>query len=65
MNSASSMPASCRFGHDPNALSATASNCRNDDCLNWELLTIWAFVVFSFAALIFAGYVIWAKCANP
>jgi len=30
--------------------------------LNWEMLVIWSFVVFSFAALFFAGYVIWAKC---
>jgi len=30
--------------------------------LNWEMLVIWSFVVVSFAALFFAGYVIWAKC---
>ena len=30
--------------------------------LNWDLLAIWSFVAFSFAALCFAAYVIWAKC---
>ena len=30
--------------------------------LNWVMLVIWSFVVVSFAALFFAGYVIWAKC---
>jgi len=30
--------------------------------LNWEMLAIWSFVAVSFAALFFAGYVIWAKC---
>jgi hypothetical protein len=30
--------------------------------LNWEMFALWTFVVFSFAALFFAGYVIWAKC---
>ena len=29
---------------------------------NWEMFAIWSFVVFSFAALFFVGYVIWAKC---
>jgi len=29
--------------------------------LNWEMLALWSFVALSFAALIFAGYVIWAK----
>ena len=27
-----------------------------------ELFAIWSYVVFSFAALFFALYVIWAKC---
>ena len=31
---------------------------------NWDLLAIWSRVVISFAALFFAGYVIWAKCLN-
>src|SRR5271157_1320053 len=62
MSSASSIHASCRFGHDSNALFATNSNCRNGDRLKWEMLAIWVFVVFNFAALVFAGYVIWAKC---
>ncbi len=30
--------------------------------LNWEMLVIWSFVVFSFAALFAAGYIIWTKC---
>jgi hypothetical protein len=30
--------------------------------LNWEMLVIWSFVAFSFAALFFAGYIIWARC---
>lgn len=30
-----------------------------------EMLAIWVFVVLSFAALVFAGYVIWAKCSSP
>ena len=30
--------------------------------LNWEMLAIWSLVVVSFAALVFAGYVIGAKC---
>ena len=30
--------------------------------LNWELLAIWGFVVFSFAALPFCLYLILAKC---
>ena len=30
--------------------------------LNWEILAIWSFVVFSFAALLFCVCVIYAKC---
>ena len=30
--------------------------------LNWEMLVIWSFVAFSFAALFFTAYVIWGKC---
>jgi len=30
--------------------------------LNWEMLAIWSVMVVSFAALFFAGYIIWAKC---
>ena len=47
------------------AVSATSSGSTSSDRLNWEMLAIWMFVVFSFAALVFAGYVIWAKCASP
>lgn len=45
--------------------SATGSGSRISDRLNWEMLAIWAFLVFSFAALAFAVYVIWAKCDGP
>lgn len=45
--------------------SAASSGSASSDRLNWETLAIWVFVVFSFAALVFAGYVIWAKCASP
>ncbi len=30
--------------------------------LDWQTIALWSFVVFCFAALVFAGYVIWAKC---
>ena len=30
--------------------------------LNWERLAIWSFVAVSFTALIFAGYITWARC---
>ena len=30
--------------------------------LNWEMFAIWSLVAVSFAALFFAGCVIWAKC---
>ena len=29
---------------------------------NWEMFVIWGFVVVSFAAFFFAGYIIWVKC---
>jgi hypothetical protein len=29
---------------------------------NWQMFALWIFVVTSFAALFFAGYIIWAKC---
>ena len=62
MSPASGIQASCRFEHDLKALSATPPNCKSGGRLNWEMLALWIFAVFSFAALIFAGYVIWAKC---
>lgn len=67
MSPASGLHASNRFEHDSNsnALSASTPNCRSGDRLNWEMLALWVFVAFSFAALVFAGYVIWAKCASP
>lgn len=30
--------------------------------LNWEMIAFWSFVIFTFAAVIFAFYVIWTKC---
>jgi len=32
------------------------------DHLNWEMVAFWSFVIFTFAALIVAFYVIWTKC---
>jgi len=32
------------------------------DRLDLEMVALWMFVFVSFAALFFAGYVIWAKC---
>lgn len=32
--------------------------------LNWDVLILVSLVVFSFAGLFFAGYVIWAKCSQ-
>ena len=29
---------------------------------DWQMIALWAFVVFSFAALGFALYAIWGKC---
>ncbi len=58
-----------RFRYDSrlisDASSDTNSGSTSSDQLNWEMLAIWVFVVFNFAALVFAGYVIWAKCASP
>jgi hypothetical protein len=30
--------------------------------VNWEMLAIWSFVVFSFAALLFCIFIMFAKC---
>jgi hypothetical protein len=30
--------------------------------LNWEIIALWGFVAFSFAALFVAGCIIWNKC---
>ena len=58
-----------RFRYDSGLISdagsATGSGSRSSDRLNWEMFALWVFVAFSFAALAFAGYVIWAKCACP
>ena len=32
------------------------------DRSDWEMVALWCFVLVSFAAFFFAGYVIWAKC---
>jgi len=45
--------------------SATSSGSAGSDRLNWERLAIWMFVLFSFAAFAFAGYLIWVRCGNP
>jgi hypothetical protein len=29
---------------------------------DWQTVALWIFVAASFAALVFAGYVLWAKC---
>ncbi len=61
----SGIRASGRLEHDSKPLAATSPNCRSGGGLNWEMLALWIFIVFSFAALVFAGYVIWAKCNGP
>ncbi len=65
MSRDSHIQASCRFEPDLKALSATTRDCRDGGLLNWEMLGLWVFVLFSFAALVFAGYLVWAKCASP
>jgi hypothetical protein len=47
---------------DRGFLITTTSHRRTGDRLDWTMLAIWVFVVFSFAALVFAGYLIRAKC---
>jgi hypothetical protein len=32
--------------------------------LDWAMIQVWSFAIFSFAALIFALNVIWAKCCG-
>ena len=57
---------SCRPGHNEpsfsNAGSATNSDFKGSEHLDWETLALWVFVAFSFAALGLVGYFIWAKC---
>jgi hypothetical protein len=65
MSPASSIHPNCRVRHKSNELYATASSRRTVDPLNWELLAVWVCVALSFAALVFAVYVIWAKCNGP
>ena len=54
----------CRLRRNSNALSASSSTHRTGDP-NWELLAVGVCGVLCFAALVFAGYVIWLKCASP
>ena len=58
-----------RFRYDSclisNADRAMSSGSKGSDRLRWEMLALWMFVMFSFAALIFAVYAIWAKCDGP
>ncbi len=65
MSSTSSIHPSFVRRHNSNALKAASSRCRSGDQSVLEMLAIWGFVVFSFAALVFACYVIWVKCASP
>lgn len=30
--------------------------------LDWQMVALWIFVAVSFAAFVFAGYLLWAKC---
>ena len=48
-----------------NAGSATNSGYTTSDYLNWEMVAMWLFVMFSFAALAFTGYFIFTKCDSP
>jgi hypothetical protein len=41
---------------------AFVPRCYKSNHPNWEMFVIWSLVVVSFAALFFAGCVIWAKC---
>jgi hypothetical protein len=40
----------------------TDSQTRGSSRLDWEMIAIWSFVLFNFAALFFAMHVIWTKC---
>ena len=64
MSLASTTHSPCRLKRNSIALSASSSMHRTGN-RNWELLAVWVCVVLCFAALAFAGYVIWAKCASP
>jgi len=65
MSPPSSIYPNCRLSRNSNALSASSSSRRPGDPVNWELLAVWVCVVLCFAALAFAVYVIWLKCASP
>jgi len=43
----------------PPASEPVAGEPRDSD---WQMVALWIFVAVSFAPLLFAGYVIWAKC---
>jgi hypothetical protein len=42
-----------------------AARTRSSSRLNWGVLALWLFVALCYAALLFAGCLIWAKCQNP
>lgn len=65
MSPASGIHPSCRFNPHSNAPSATNPSCRSGGGLDWEMLALCIFLVFSFAALVFAICLIWAKCESP
>jgi ferric-dicitrate binding protein FerR (iron transport regulator) len=46
----------------PPAAGPVTEEARSSD---WQSIALWVFVVVSFAALVFAGYVLWAKCKGP
>ena len=43
VNPASSIHPGWRFGHNLNVISATSTNCRSGDRLDWAMLAIWVF----------------------
>lgn len=65
MCSTSSPHPDCPLRHNSNPLSASSSSPGTAAPFNWELLAVGVFVVFSFAALALAVYLIWVKCASP
>jgi len=32
------------------------------NCSDWQTVVLWVFAAVSFAAFVFAGYLVWAKC---
>ena len=62
---ASGIHADCRFNQYSSAFSAPTPKCSRGGRLDWGLLAVWVFVVFCFAALVFAGHLIRVKCGSP